>query len=422
MLVIAKERSDCGDLKGVPMEFFKKQTAVPQERKPLGIYVHVPFCRSKCEYCDFYSLGGGLNQESMDLYMQAVLTHIREAAQRAVGYSVDTVYFGGGTPSFFGAQGLCRILAEIDRRFLLEKDAEITLEANPDTVTAQGLAKLRQAGFNRISIGVQTDDDAQLKALGRPHTYKQAQMAVSQARRVGFTNISVDLMFGLPNQSREQWMQTLRNVMDLKVDHISCYGLKVEPNTKLYEYRDCANLPDDDAQADMYFYAVQTLEEFGYSQYEISNFCLPGMECRHNMKYWTAQPYMGFGPAAASDFGGKRYTAEANLDRYITGIMEQGVILSECENIPVRERAGEYLMLRLRTAHGIEENEYVQTYLLPFEPLEELLCMYEQRGLAVKEDSGRWRLTPKGFMVSNSILVQLLEAQQQSKPLAKVHR
>ena len=404
------------------MELFKKTNKAPQDLKPLGIYVHVPFCRSKCEYCDFYSLGGGLNQESMDLYLQAVLTHIKETAQRAVGYSVDTVYFGGGTPSFFGAQGLIRILAEIDRRFLLERGAEITLEANPDTVTAQSLEKLRRAGFNRISIGVQCDDDAILKALGRPHTYKQAQMAVSQARRVGFTNVSVDLMFGLPNQSRESWMNTLQNVMALKADHISCYGLKVEPNTKLYEYRDCANIPDDDAQADMYFYAVETLESFGYQQYEISNFALPGMECRHNMKYWLGHPYMGFGPAAASDFGGKRYTAAADLDRYITGVMDKGVILSECEDMPLRERAGEYLMFRLRTAHGIEENEYMQTFLLPFEPLEKLLGVYEQRGLAQKEDNGRWRLTPRGFMVSNSILVQLLEAQQQSKPLAKVRR
>ena len=160
-------------------------------RRPLGIYVHVPFCRSKCEYCDFYSLGGGMNRESMDLYLQAVLAHIRESAQRVVGYEVDTVYFGGGTPSFFGHQGLIRILTEIDRRFRLSKDAEITLEANPDSVNAQSLEKLRRAGFNRISIGVQTDDDAQLKALGRPHNYKQAQQAVSLARRAGFDSVSV---------------------------------------------------------------------------------------------------------------------------------------------------------------------------------------------------------------------------------------
>jgi len=404
------------------MERYKKTQKAPAELKPLGIYVHVPFCRSKCEYCDFYSLGGGLNQESMDLYLDAILAHIKEASQRAVGYSVDTVYFGGGTPSFFGAQGLVRILTEIDRRFLLEKGAEITLEANPDTVNLQSLQKLRRAGFNRISIGVQSDDDAQLKSLGRPHTYRQAQQAVEAARQAGFYNVSVDLMFGLPSQSREQWMTTIRNVMNLKADHISCYGLKVEPNTRLYEYRDCANLPDDDAQADMYFYAVQTLEEFGYHQYEISNFAMPGMECRHNLKYWTMQPYMGFGPAASSDFGGKRYTAAANLDRYITGILDQEMILSECETIPTRERAGEYLMLGMRTTRGIEANEYMHRYLLPFEPLEQLLFDYEKRGFAVQEETGRWHLTPKGFMVSNSILVQMLEAQQQSNPLSKVSR
>ncbi len=399
---------------------FAKQKTAPQEKTPLGLYIHVPFCRSKCEYCDFYSLSGGMNHESMDLYLQAVLAHIRETAQRVVGYAVDSVYFGGGTPSFFGAQGLIRILAEIDRRFHLEPEAEITLEANPDSLTAQGLDKLRRAGFNRISIGVQSDDDAQLKSLGRPHTYKQAQLAVSQARRAGFQNISVDLMFGLPSQSREQWMATLRNVMELKPDHISCYGLKVEPGTRLWEYKDCANLPDDDAQADMYFYAVEALEGFGLHQYEISNFAKSGFECRHNLKYWTGQPYIGFGPAASSDFGGKRFTAEANLDRYITGIMEQRTILSECETIPKKERAGEYLMLRLRTTLGIEENEYMHKFMLPFAPLEQLLQTYALRDLAEKGENGRWRLTPKGFMVSNSILVELLEAQQQSKPLAKV--
>lgn len=398
------------------------KSKAPVELQPLGLYIHVPFCRSKCEYCDFYSLGGGLNNESMELYLQAVLAHIKETSLRVTGYVVDTVYFGGGTPTFFGADGLVRILAEIDRRFQLEPNAEITLEANPDTVTAEGMSKLRRAGFNRISIGVQTDDDAKLKALGRPHTYKQAQAAVSLARRAGFQNVSIDLMFGLPSQTREQWMSTLRNVLELRPEHISCYGLKVEPGTPLYEYREGANLPDDDTQADMYFYAVETLEEMGYEQYEISNFAKPGLACRHNLKYWTGEPYIGFGPAAASDFGGKRFTAEANLDRYITGILEQGTILSECETIPTRERAGEYLMLRLRTAYGIEENEYKQRFLLPFEPLEELLAMYEKRGLSQKEETGRWRLTPKGFMVSNSILVQLLEAQQNSKPLAKVIR
>lgn len=391
---------------------------VENRKKSLGIYVHIPFCRSKCEYCDFYSLPGARNRDLMERYLDAVILHIREAAQGAAGYEVDTVYFGGGTPSFFGAGGLSKIFAEIDRRFDVSRDAEVTLEANPDSVTLPMLTHLRRAGFNRISIGVQSDNDAQLKALGRPHNYWQAQQAVSLSRRAGFDNVSVDLMFGLPNQSREQWMQTLRNVIDLKADHISCYGLKVEPGTKLWSYKDCANLPDDDAQADMYFYAVETLEQFGYHQYEISNFAHDGFICRHNMKYWVGDEYLGFGPCAASDFAGRRFTIEPNLEKYIKGVMKKGVIVSESELVPLRERAGEYLMLRLRTVDGIEKGEYTRSFLLPFEPIEEILLKLQAQELAVFS-AGRWHLTPKGFMLSNSILVELLEAQQKSKPLTR---
>ena len=391
---------------------------VEHKKKPLGIYVHIPFCRSKCEYCDFYSIPGARSKDLMDRYLDATIAHIRESAPAALGYEVDTVYFGGGTPSFFGARGLSRLFAEIDRRFNVSRDAEVTFEANPDSVTLPMLMSLRRAGFNRISIGVQSDLDEQLKALGRPHNYKQAQQAVSLARRAGFDNVSVDLMFGLPNQSREQWMQTLRHVIDLKADHISCYGLKVEPGTKLYEYRNCANLPDDDAQADMYFYAVETLESFGYKQYEISNFAKDGYICRHNMKYWVGDEYLGFGPCAASDFAGKRFTIEADLEKYITGVMNKGVVLSECETVPLRERAGEYLMLRLRTVDGVEESEYTRSFLLPFKPIEKVLLDLQKQDLTVLA-GGRWRLTPKGFMVSNSILVRLLDEQQRSKPLAQ---
>ena len=391
---------------------------VESRKKSLGIYVHIPFCRSKCEYCDFYSIPGARSKELMTRYLDAVIAHIRESAPCAVGYEVDTVYFGGGTPSFFGATGLSRIFAEIDRRFDVSRDAEVTLEANPDSVTLPMLTQLRRAGFNRISIGVQSDIDEQLKALGRPHNYKQAQQAVSMARRAGFNNVSVDLMFGLPNQTREQWMQTLRNVIDLKADHISCYGLKVEPGTKLYEYRSCANLPDDDAQADMYFYAVETLEQFGYHQYEISNFAKDGYICRHNMKYWTGDEYLSFGPCAASDFAGKRFTIAPDIEKYMEGVLNKGAILSECETVPMRERAGEYLMLRLRTVDGVEEGEYTKSFLLPFEPLEEVFQKLAKQDLC-KNVSGRWRLTPKGFMLSNSIIVLLLEQQQKSKPLAQ---
>ena len=387
--------------------------------KNLGIYIHIPFCRAKCQYCDFYSMGGARNREAMDKYLQALTAHIRECAKLAPDYTVDTVYFGGGTPSFFGAEGLEKIFSEIAKRFTLDKSAEVTLEANPDSVSTQSLTRLHRAGFNRISIGVQSDDDEMLKKLGRPHNYLQAKNAVSAARRAGFENVSVDLMYGLPSQSREAWTATVKNVLDLEPDHISCYGLKVEENTPLYEYHTLANLPDDDAQADMYLTACEILEKAGLNQYEISNFAKPGFQSRHNLKYWQGDEYLGFGPSAASDFAGKRFTAARSLEGYIEGVMGQGVILSECESIPKKERAGEYLMLRLRTTSGIEAEEYMKSFLLPFAPLEKLLIKYERSGLAVKTADDRWHLTPKGFLVSNAIIVELLEAQQRSTPLAK---
>ena len=384
--------------------------------RSLGLYIHIPFCKAKCIYCDFYSLPRAEGQ--MDAYVSALTAQLAAWRERTADCTVDTVYFGGGTPSYLGPNRLCRLLDAVFQSYRVAPGAEITLEANPDSVTPQGLKRLVRAGFNRISIGVQSDDDAQLKALGRPHNYRQAQQAVSLSRRAGFDNISVDLMYGLPNQSREQWMQTLRNVIDLKADHISCYGLKVEPGTKLWTYKDCANLPDDDAQADMYFYAVETLEQFGYHQYEISNFAHDGFICRHNMKYWVGDEYLGFGPCAASDFAGRRFTIEPNLEKYIKGVMEKGVILSESELVPLRERAGEYLMLRLRTVDGIEKGEYTRSFLLPFEPIEEILIRLQAQEYAAFS-AGRWHLTPKGFMLSSSILVELLEAQQKSRPLTQ---
>ena len=385
---------------------------------PLGIYVHVPFCRSKCQYCDFYSLGGSREKGLMESYLEAVCRHIKEAGALAPGYQVDTVYFGGGTPSFLGADGLIPIMNALRRRFDLSNDAEITFEANPDSVTEKLLKRLKAEGFNRISLGVQTDDDALLKKLGRPHSYRQAVQAVHLARKVGFHNISLDLMYGLPGQSRSAWEETLKHVLELSPEHMSCYGLKVEEGTPLWTYKDAANLPDDDAQADMYLSAVRILKEHGYAQYEISNFARRGLRSRHNLKYWTGGEYLGFGPAASSDFGGKRFTIAADIHGYIDGVKYNGPVLSECQEIPARERAGEYLMLRLRTSEGIEAETYTKQYLLPIEPLQTRLEQYRAQDLAVS-DGGRWRLTPRGFLVSNAILAELLEAQERSAPPAK---
>ena len=388
--------------------------------KPLGVYIHIPFCRSKCQYCDFYSIGGSRDRRLVDNYLEALAVHFKEAGALAPDYIVDTVYFGGGTPSFFGADNLRRIFAELQHRFRVDKDAEITFEANPDSVTSSLLKKLRAEGFNRMSLGVQSDRDDVLQKLGRPHNYEQARAAVQAARKCGYDNVSLDLMYGLPNQTVPQWDETLRHVLELNPEHISCYGLKVEEGTPLWEYKDAANLPSDEVQAEMYLDAVTILDEAGYRQYEISNFAKPGFESRHNLKYWLGEEYIGFGPAAASDFAGKRFTNKADIQTYIRGVLKQDVpILSECDAIPARERAGEYVMLRLRTTKGISPEEYEKNYLMPFGPLLEQIQPLAQRDLFYQKEDGRWVLTPKGFLVSNQIIGLLQEAQEKSEPLAK---
>ena len=380
-------------------------------KTPLGIYVHVPFCRSKCQYCDFYSLCTK-EDKIIDGYLDAVCDHIKEAGELAPNYKVDTIYFGGGTPSFFGADGLAVILTTIRRNFDVANDAEITLEANPDSISDRLLHRLRAEGFNRISLGIQSDDDEMLKKLGRPHTYSQAVMAYQRIRKAGFRNVSVDLMYGLPGQTLRDWQETLDNVLRLLPEHISCYGLKVEEGTPLYEIQDTINLPDDDLQADMYLAAADLLRSRGYRQYEISNFCRKGLYSKHNMKYWTGGEYLGFGPNASSDFAGRRFTVIRDLQGYMEGIRSGGAVLSEVQEIPIRERAGEYIMMRLRTTLGLDPREYENRYRMPFKPLEKALRHFREQHLALKTYDGRWQLTPEGFLISNTIISELLLIQE----------
>jgi len=389
-----------------------------KNKTPLGIYIHIPFCRSKCQYCDFYSLTTK-DDKLLDSFIDAMTRHIKEAGSLAPNHKVATVYLGGGTPSFFGADGMASILTAVRRYFDVDSEAEITFEANPDSVSDKLLRRLRAEGFNRVSLGIQCDDDEILQKIGRPHNYAQAVTAVERIRKAGYRNVSVDLMYGLPGQTREGWEQTLRRVLTLNPDHISCYGLKVEERTPLYQYKDICGLPDDDAQADMYLQAVDILKSKGYRQYEISNFARKGMVSRHNMKYWTGGEYLGFGPDASSDFGGKRYTFVRDLMAYIDGIKGGGQVVAELSYIPPRERAGEFLMTRLRTTDGIDPEEYERKYLLPFAPLEAALQRCAQQRLAAKTTGGSWHLTPEGFLVSNSIISDLLLIQEESTPLTR---
>ena len=377
--------------------------------RPLGLYIHIPFCKAKCVYCDFYSLPH--SEDRMDAYTDALCAHLTEAAPLAASHTVDTVYFGGGTPSYLGEKRLCKILKVIEKRYQVARDAEITLEANPDSAGDwKALRALRRCGFNRISLGMQSACDEELKAIGRIHTMEQVQQAVEAARKAKIKNLSLDLIYGLPGQTQERWMENLAAAVALNPEHLSCYGLKVEEGTPLFAVKDTADLPGDEEQADLYLQTVEFLKQYGYAQYEISNFAKPGYASRHNLKYWTLGEYAGFGPGAHSDFGGVRYGYTRDLDGYLAGRLD----LAESETISAQEREMEYIMLRLRTAQGIDTREFESRFRQRFGPLDAILDTCAAHGLAQRTDTG-WRLTPKGFLVSNRIIGDLQEELHREK-------
>ncbi len=386
------------------------------EEKKLGLYIHIPFCRSRCGYCSFYSNGGRMDPKTVDHYMQALADHMKETGKGTRDYVVDTIYFGGGTPTYFGAENLDTVLDEIHRNFRVSLDPEISVEANPDSLDEKTLKRLLKAGFNRLSIGVQSHNDEILKAMGRPHTFEEAKEAMELARKVGFANISMDLMYGLPGQDMEIWMESVEKVVAMRPEHISCYCLTLEEGCAMFDYRKSLNIADDEYQLRMYLMASQYLREHGYDHYEISNFAKKGMESRHNMKYWLGKEYIGFGPSAASDFGGKRFKILDDIGGYIEGIHKQGQILSECESVSPRDRSGEYLMLRARLKRGISPKEYEARFLRSFEPMHQFLERCAGEGYAEYTD-GRWVLTEKGWFISNTIICELQEAQSRAKPL-----
>ncbi len=365
--------------------------------RSLGLYIHVPFCKAKCVYCDFYSLPR--SEGRMDAYASALTAQLAAWCGRAAEHTADTVYFGGGTPSYLGTDRLCHLLDAVIRNYRVAPDAEITLEANPDSAQdVSALRRLRSAGFDRISLGMQSADDAELKRIGRVHTHAETVRAVENARAAGFGNLSLDLIYGLPEQTPERWRANLAAAVSLAPEHLSCYGLKVEEGTPLFVRRGEFRLPDDDAQADAYLYAVDFLARQGYGQYEISNFCRPGRESRHNSRYWAMAEYLGFGPGAHSDFGGERFALARDLDAYLAG----KTVYSEKAAPSAREREEECVMLALRTARGIAVDTLPDAALT-------VLRNCEAHGLA-RLTNGFYALTPRGFLVSNAVIVEILQA------------
>lgn len=362
----------------------------------MGLYLHIPFCRQKCLYCDFYSLPG--SEEAMEAYTAALC----RAIARCPAGPVDTVYFGGGTPPLLGERRLARLLEAAARRFSLAPGAEVTLEANPgDRVDYRAL---RSAGFNRLSLGVQSDDDATLRLLGRRHNRAQVAQAATAARAAGFGNLSMDLMLALPGQRPEEISRAARFCQALGAVHLSAYLLKIEEGTPFARMGMEARCPGEEESAALYLAAVAALEGLGYRQYEISNFACPGRESRHNLHYWHCEPYLGLGPAAHSFTGGRR--------RYFARDLAAFTAAENPLSLWQEDGPGggweEQLMLRLRLAEGV--NLPALAALCPgFDPA---LVLRRAEPLAgaglLRCQGGALRLTPEGFLLSNSILGRLL--------------
>ena len=378
-------------------------------RPRLGIYIHIPFCASKCGYCDFYSLAGCAYL--MEDYQEALMEHLDESAHSIQNYEVDTIYFGGGTPSYYGADRLVQILDVLKLNGNVRLDAEITVECNPDSISPTALKLLREEGVNRLSIGVQATDNNLLKLIGRRHSFQQAQKAYKDARAAGFDNISVDLMYGLPSQTRRDWADTLAQIVELHPEHISAYALKLEPGTPMYkEYKGSPILPDDDEQADMYSYTAEMLSRYGYRQYEISNFAAPGFESKHNLKYWNLDDYISFGPGAASCVGNIRYSFVRDLKEYISGVRRKVSLVDEYEEVSPLERSVEYIMLGMRTARGISKRDYIARCQCDWRPIEQVLRAFQAKGW-VQQTGDRWHFTVPGFLISNTLIGIMLETQ-----------
>lgn len=347
-----------------------------------GLYIHIPFCLSKCPYCDFYSVrfDGSLAER----YSRAVIRNVS-----AYGGEFDSVYFGGGTPILI-ADKIGGILGAVN----FTRDAETTVECNPCEMTEGTLQTLLRAGVNRLSVGVQSLDDRVLEALGRRHDALTAENAIIAAKKAGFGNISADIMLAVPRQTAESLNDTLERLAELPLTHISAYMLKIEPSTPFG--RNPPILPDDDETADMYLQTVRVLAKHGFGQYEISNFAKDGFECRHNLKYWRREEYLGIGAAAHSLYGGRRFYVERDAEGFIAA--ERQRELPEGEPPGDREIYEERVMLGLRLAEGITEELY--------KPLLKGLEHVPEKYYTLK--GGRLALTAEGFAVSNAIIAALL--------------
>ena len=374
-----------------------------KENSPMEIYIHIPFCIRKCDYCDF--LSGPSGPEEQADYVQALLREI-QAVEEGEGRSVSSIFIGGGTPSVLDERLLGDILREIRNRFKMEEDAEITIEVNPGTANIGKLQAYREMGINRLSIGLQSPEDRELKILGRIHNYGQFLETYQEARTVGFDNINIDLMSAIPDQTYEGWVKNLRTVAELEPEHISAYSLIVEEGTPFAARK--LNLPDEDTEYNMYEATAQILKEYGFEQYEISNYARKGRECRHNVGYWTRQDYLGFGLGASSLYGKERFANTADMKKYLENSKNPEKIREKEPSLTREDEMAEFMFLGLRMTKGISKADFQRCFGCTIESVYgEVLKKYESMELLLEKD-GRILLSREGIHVSNSIMAEFL--------------
>ena len=373
----------------------------------ISLYIHIPFCAQKCLYCDFPSFAR--KDHLRKAYIEALNKEIISLREKHNNLEINTIFIGGGTPSVLEANELECLLKEV-AKLNMAKDIEYSMECNPGNLTEEKLEVMKKYGVNRISMGLQAKQDNLLKGLGRIHNYKTFKENFLLAKKVGFNNINVDLMFGLPNQSLNEWEETLREIISLEPAHISAYSLIIEEGTAFYNLyeNDKLKLPTEEEERKMYHLAKKILEENGFNQYEISNYAKEGKECRHNLAYWNMDNWIGVGSAAASYINGKRIKNISSVEEYINSINEKGEAVEEIINNSKNDNMEEFMFMGLRKINGIDENEFKNRFSMNINDVYgEILNKYIGEGLLIRE-SGRIFLSEKGIEISNVIMADFL--------------
>ncbi|NGT30638.1 oxygen-independent coproporphyrinogen III oxidase [Clostridium perfringens] len=373
----------------------------------ISLYIHIPFCAQKCLYCDFPSFAR--KDHLRKAYIEALNKEIISLREKHNNLEINTIFIGGGTPSVLEADELECLLKEV-AKLNMAKDVEYSMECNPGNLTEEKLEVMKKYGVNRISMGLQAKQDNLLKGLGRIHNYKTFKENFLLAKKVGFNNINVDLMFGLPNQRLNEWEETLREIISLEPAHISAYSLIIEEGTAFYNLyeNDKLKLPTEEEERKMYHLAKKILEENGFNQYEISNYAKEGKECRHNLAYWNMDNWIGVGSAAASYINGKRIKNISSVEEYINSINEKGEAVEEIINNSKNDNMEEFMFMGLRKINGIDENEFKNRFSMNINDVYgEILNKYIGEGLLIRE-SGRIFLSEKAIEISNIIMADFL--------------